>query len=393
MKNYSPFPLRIIQLFGFFPLPLEQNNNYRLRINRRNSAEGFSNQDFTQTFQNRIIIFSKRFFKSHNFLLILPIFYIFISASVIVIFLLNFEAISNLRNVQRRLKSSGGRIFYSALILKSVSHVFCAIVIKLDMLFYRRNKLEQFYTKFINFLEIVSTLTGKIKSNRFEKCFNIELSTFIIIITLWNVEMCWDLKSVGSWQYFYIYFIPVMLGYFHSIFVFLVVYFLNWYLEVLIRIQTIGRNKLHYYHDINLKNKDETIIQIEPSCWLYSDLHGSRKLENLNKIKNVNYTECEILLKLYNKLNEQIDEFNKLFRVWITLDIGHSLLRIVFSGFFISSMPSRRLRPVAQNLLTVVVYFYLIYKMCKKGSDLLNESEETKEILEALAIYENIPVS
>ncbi|OXA45139.1 hypothetical protein Fcan01_20212 [Folsomia candida] len=360
-----PLPLRIIQLLGYFPIPFHTAESPQPSNLRNHSTKRIL------PFHNKIPTFLSKLSKSRIIPLIPPIFFILISISMTAIFFLNFSTMANSSDVRSRLKRKGGKIFYSALILKSSSHIVCSTFVKFDMVFSKRTQLAEFYYNFTNFLTNVSLhFTGNF-TNRFEKRFNIEFFVFLGIITFWNIELFYDLTNIRSPIYFYVYFIPLMLGYLHSIFVFLVLHFLNWYLEIVARIRIAAQNKLEFYRVLNL---DKVPIELED---VYPQNSGiSANSDNiLRKNGSLNCTDCEILIAFYKKVALQVDQFNSLFRLWITIDVLHSLLRIVFSGYFISSLISRpgfRWRSVVQNWLTVVLYLYLIYKICKKGSDLYN---------------------
>lgn len=89
----------------------------------------------------------------------------------------------------------------------------------------------------------------------------------------------------------------------------------------------------------------------------------------------------------------QVKDFSKLFGCWMTMDIGHSVLRIIFSGYFIASLLGRddpMLMQIVQNFLTVMVYFYLVVMVAKRGSELGAKSDEIVNDLDALIRREGL---
>lgn len=119
--------------------------------------------------------------------------------------------------------------------------------------------------------------------------------------------------------------IPSTLGYIHAIFPYQLVFFLNWYLEV---------------------------------------LYG---------LKESHFSLVSTRIQLYHRLSANVTSFVRLFGTCIVIDMAHSVMRIIFCAYFVSSLvgePTASLRGMMSDILTVAGYLYLIFMICKKGSQL-----------------------
>ncbi|XP_035702679.1 uncharacterized protein LOC118434060 [Folsomia candida] len=182
-------------------------------------------------------------------------------------------------------------------------------------------------------------------------------------------------KIGNDYQYLFLMVTPVVVGYYHSTFAFLQVYVMIWYLEILKQIHISARRNLGRQKIVG--NRIST-----PNLHPYFDNE-----ETLIEASSKN------LIDLYAQVDVQIKDFGKLFGSWITVDIGHSGLRIIFSGYFIASLLGKdepRLMQVVQNFLTVMVYFYLVVMVAKRGSELGAKSDEIVTDLDALARREGL---
>lgn len=128
--------------------------------------------------------------------------------------------------------------------------------------------------------------------------------------------------------------IPVTIGYIHVIFLFLLTCFLNWYIEILEHLQE--------YH-----------------C-----------------------TPMEIKIQLYSRLVQNVSSFTRLFGTCLVIDMAHSVTRVVFSAYFVASFSNRllaNLRGISSDVVTVIGYFYLVFIICKMGSQIGRQSGEFVE--------------
>ncbi|OXA64237.1 putative gustatory receptor 2a [Folsomia candida] len=128
----------------------------------------------------------------------------------------------------------------------------------------------------------------------------------------------------GSFPFVFVMVTPFFLALLRCIFPFLLVFFLSWYLELVHRI-------------------------CETDASFQSQLN------------------------LYSQVRQNLTDFESLFGHWILVDMTHNLIRIIFSAYFAATNipPSEvGLRIVIQNGLSVLAYFYLLYMVCKKGTQL-----------------------
>lgn len=362
MAQISTFVLRLVQFLGYFPIifrnqkfdPLHKHSPNRNRISH---------------------IFSK-------FWCILPtIFYSLLGISVIFLFFLDFSNIKS--SISPKHRANRGT-FFSALILKSVSHIFCSIFIKVDMI-YRRKAFQRFFNNFQQLLRFRETFLGNstsLRCNRFEKRLHIETFAYLVLATLLSLELLLSL-TMGkgfSFSHNFVYLVPAVLGYFHSIFSVLVLFFLNWYLEILKGIRGLVVNKDECRKTLSGSTKKRHLAHSWYCC-------GKRRKMRLNS--GCNYImNSHGVINLYNSVRKQVEQFNSLFWFWLAVDMGHSLLRIVISAYFISSLMSNqvyKLRSLLGNLITVLLYFYLLHAVCKKGSDIVEESKQIAEGIESVA--------
>ncbi|OXA54558.1 putative gustatory receptor 2a [Folsomia candida] len=109
-----------------------------------------------------------------------------------------------------------------------------------------------------------------------------------------------------KFPFVFVYCAPVGLGYFHSIFSFVLVYTLNWFLELLLQIK----------------------VMVE---WEREQILGA---EFLSGVENF---EIQSIMNFYAFLHQQVKCFNKLFGIWVTIDMIHSIARIIFSSYFLAT--------------------------------------------------------
>ncbi|XP_035704241.1 putative gustatory receptor 28b [Folsomia candida] len=377
-----PLILRLIQLLGYFPIPLSPPSTFspsQIEIKDDSSSSSPILAKIKSKLPQRIV--------SQSFLILLGTFYSFVLLAVVVTFFLEFNYW--LKNVPG-FWAKGRGIFFSAVILKALSHILCSVVVKLGMI-YRRGRLKLFYNNFLSMIDSVGEMTGSgcdeegLQSNRYQKRLSIKAYLFLVLITAWSFELFADFhfQSTAVLSYTFAYVTPPIMGYYHSLFPFLVAFFLNWYLESLKRIRTVVANKLRYMETIKIEKFSKRENSKGASSWYL--VHNNNL--NLHRIPN----DTEILSSLYNLVRQQSLQFNRIFGFWITLDMAHSLLRIVFSAYFIVSLMCLQvynLRSIVQNIMTVIVYFYLLYMVCKKGSDIAGESEKVVDVLESLISLE-----
>ncbi|OXA63813.1 hypothetical protein Fcan01_00271 [Folsomia candida] len=285
--------------------------------------------------------------------------YSLLSFSVVITFLYRY-AYCPPSEILVILKSRG--TFYFVLIFKCFTHLYFSSFIKLDMLVQHR-KLGRFWKNFFNLTFQVSG------GNRYYKRFMIEFCLFFGIIGYWSLEMYYFMHTkVGNdYEFAFLMVTPVVVGYYHSTFSFLQVYVLIWYLEILKRIQIEARRNRGRGKDAGNK----------PILHPYFDTDNEETLLE---------TSSTSLIDLYSQVEVQVKDFSKLFGCWITMDIGHSVLRIIFSGYFIASLLGKKepmLMQVVQNFLTVMVYFYLVVMVAKRGSELRAKSDEIVNDLDA----------
>lgn len=367
MAQFSTAVLHLIQFLGYFPIRLKPQQSER---NHKHSKKWN---------------ITSRLFSSTFFCILPSLFYSLLGISVIFIFILDFTNIKSTIS-PKNLATRG--TFYSALILKSASHLFCSVFIKLDMI-YRRKKYQKFFNNFKLLLASGQTFLENyqvVGCKRFERRFHKETLAFVFLVSLLSMEMIFSqLYGMFSISYVSVTLFPAILGYFHSIFTVLLVFFLNWYLEILKRINVVIRNRAGCCKTLS---RDFGSRHLSRS-WRCSG--RGKKLRPICDSKSVT-KDSQVLADLYNRVRDQAEEFNKLFGLWLAIDMGHSLLRIVVSLYFNSNLMSRKvyhLRSILQNFLTVLLYFYLLYAVCKKGSDIVDESKSIVEGMESLTRGEN----
>lgn len=138
--------------------------------------------------------------------------------------------------------------------------------------------------------------------------------------------------------------IPSCLGYANSVFPFLLVFFINWYLEMVTKI----RGQLH------------KIMKAYPKPWPIF--------------------EIMLLIQTYDSIRDNVTRFGRLFGPWIIIDMGHTIMRIVFSAFIVSS-DSLSSVATLRNMSLVLLYSCLLYMVCRKGTALEEESSDFLELL------------
>lgn len=276
MAQISTLVLRIVQFLGYFPVTiqkLESPQNYK-----------------PSTKQNKI---SKLF--SSTFWCILPsLFYSLLGVSVIFVFIFDYATIASA--IPPKIITSR-RTFYSALILKSASHLFCSVFIKLSMV-YQRKKFKKFFNNFKQLLEFGETFLENcevLQYNRFERRFHREAFVFLFLATFLSVEMLFSPIVTNGFplSYIFVYIVPAVLGYFHSIFTVLLVFFLNWYLEILKRISVLVHNRVEY-----CKNLSETRTKTQ----LCHSFYFSGRAKQLRPILGCKWitTDSQVFANLYN---------------------------------------------------------------------------------------------
>jgi hypothetical protein len=346
--SLAPF---IFKIFGYFPINSNSNSIHSdlLKIQSDNSTTTVSKIKSKISFS---IYFS-----------LFPLFItLSLSLAVVLLFVSNFNYLLSLPDeiTQRVGKST----FYFTMTIKPTTHLFTAIFIKVGM-FLKRSQISEIY---FNIVALHCKLLQKHgfgvgnyiaqKKHQLRSKLNKEIVMFLVITFLLNADMLHKMSVEPKYNFIngFLIFIPVLLGYLHTIFALVIKYFLDWYLIVLIQIRVILKEAI--------LSKENNILG--ESTFL-SEITSS-----------------------YLALHCQIGKFCKLFEFWITIDFSHSLFRIVFCSYFIASsfdIETFQRGIFLNDLTTVVLYFYLIAILCKRGSDLWNESEEV------LRLYDEVKSS
>ncbi|XP_035708090.1 uncharacterized protein LOC118435780 [Folsomia candida] len=345
------FYLRLFQVLGFVPVSLET----------------FTNSKTITTSYPRL----KKLFAFARIKYFPTLFFTCFSLLLFATFIHNISSCST-TEILNILKSRG--TYFFVLFIKSVSHMCCATFIKMDMAL-ERNKLFNFYKDFCLLLSKLGS--SKKTKNRYYFRFKIEFATFLAIITYWSVEMYFTVSRISpSREVIFLRVGPVVLGYYHSAFAFLQVFLLIWYLEILKRIRAMVKNQLKTTNpmpEFHRPGDDISSDKKRPQLQRYFR-DNDPELNSLSR--KWDYNE---IIDVYNSVREQVVEFGRLFGTWVALDIGHSVLRIIFSGYFIASIMSRKqpmFSQIVQNFLTMVVYSYLLYMVARRGSELESESRD-----------------
>lgn len=248
--------------------------------------------------------------------------------------------------------------------IKAILHLCCSISVKLGMLFSRKR------IRFLheNALKIVHTLaSSKPPSNRLRKPFLIRAITHIgVSLTLMAaMVMSFAYNGISSLFETYMFLVPVIVGCLHSIFGFVYMYFLNCYLEGLFLLKQNLKDfiTLNQHHP---QPKQNDVARM----WC------SKELFNFE------------LISIYNNLKNEVDQFCKTFGFWLVIDIGHSLMRIIFCSYFMISVTYNseyRTIAVLYDCFVVVLYAALVYMVCERGSAVTSVSEEVVDCFEAIS--------
>ncbi|OXA60771.1 hypothetical protein Fcan01_04789 [Folsomia candida] len=348
----------VFKFLGYFPIPIHINTKPRNSVSAIIPLPDLHEKPSQSSFWASIFP---------------VVFYSSVAVSVIAVFFLG-EVKSQPLHVRKR--QSQSNTLYMSVLLKSSLHLVCAVVIKVGM-FLERKSLAQLHSdihalsvSLWNFIrnDVVGGDDGirAPMTNRHSKSFVFEVAIFMILIALGIIEVHYNLilDPAASIGFIYIYCTPVALGYLHSIFSFVVVYYLNWYLELLLQLKFAVTEK-------------------------YRNFPSVGKVEGHENDENP-----ELILNIYASLESQVQNFNRVFKFWITLDMIHSLSRVVFSAYFVSTSSANSPSRVAvmHDLMTIGLYFYIIYLVCKRGSELESESKGIVRDLKMLMNIKKVPV-
>lgn len=282
----------------------------------------------------------------------------FLVCSVLTIFFVILPDIISHPTAHIRKRRRQTNTFYAALILKCILHIFTASFVKVGMFLERKSltklykdihKLSMLLYRFNVSNGLVPSKTGPKTGNRFSAQLLIQILLFLTIISVGMAEIIYNMLSQPGvkFPFVFVYCAPVGLGYFHSIFSFVLVYTLNWFLELLLQIK----------------------VMVE---WEREQILGA---EFLSGVENF---EIQSIMNFYAFLHQQVKCFNKLFGIWVTIDMIHSIARIIFSSYFLATQTNyatlNGISGTVHDFMTVGLYFYIIYAVCTKASELVEES-------------------
>ncbi|OXA53741.1 hypothetical protein Fcan01_10108 [Folsomia candida] len=235
--------------------------------------------------------------------------------------------------------------YYSTILIKGAVHIFAVVFIRVT-LFLNREELSQFYGEFNRLVETFSIFSRKANiseeakrktppavGNRYDRRLRIELIMLYLlwiafIGDMWEGYLANPNKGVTLISTLVIV-LPPTLGYLHAIFPYLLIFFLNWYLEIL--------------------------------C----------------ELRASHFTLVDTRIPLYNRLSTNVSSFVRVFGTCIVIDMAHSVMRIVFCAYFVASSASTpfvNVRGMASDVFTVVAYCYLVFTICSKGAQLEGKS-------------------
>ncbi|OXA42187.1 hypothetical protein Fcan01_23135 [Folsomia candida] len=299
--------LRMSQFLGYFPIPVANNTS--------------------STFLKKYVP------------IVLSLLFILFGFCNIVIFIWH----ARLDHVHYRAPESSqllsSETFYFSLLLKGTVHIVTIVFVRLTI-FSSRDELSLFYDEFNSLLEQFSQFSPTSENttdetkfvsvsirNRFESRLRIEFTAIVLLCLAFIVDM-WEghssIPASASFSLFHAV-IPSTLGYIQVIFPFQLAFFLNWYLEI------------------------------------------------LSSLSTPPFTMLETRLKLYSLLSEHVYSFIRLFGTCLVIDMAHSITRIIICAYSVASFvsePFPNMRGLLSDFFTVLVYLYLVFMICKKGSQL-----------------------
>lgn len=210
---------------------------------------------------------------------------------------------------------------YLTLITKSMLHIFCALFIKIGML---RNKqrVSEIYRNLQYRLRNLASFSELRSLKRSILCHTVAYVLFATIL-------CLDIyrrrgMNGEPWNFTAVFCFPIFIGYFNTVFAFVAVYHLQGFSICLKRIKAA---------------------------------------------------------KEYEEIVWEVKQFLHVYGLWITLDVVHSFLRILFSSYFVVNHVLEHNLINAYNSLvvndacTITLYCYVLILVCQSGSRLQWESE------------------
>lgn len=346
------FQTTIFKILGYFPFSMVDN-----QILFEYSTKCISSPPQLPTHRWKIL-YSRYFNRLSSTLSIIPTLFYTLVTFLIIVPLITLQrenhtskSAESVHSIQRYAKTS---TFYVTWNFKSAIHLFCASFVKIGM-FLNRKCMHGLLTEIQILSKSLRTISGKNyrNSNKFTKELLIQLIIFLGFITCGIFEVglvTWHQLGITPAKFF-ARVTPTTIGYLHSVFSLVVLYYLNWYLELLLEIKVL----------IGLK---------------FGEIVNSMKIDSMTEI-----------LTLYARLAEQVHLFNKTFRFWVIIDMIHSLTRIIISAYYIAIMAKNTVYTVSglcHDGMTVTLYFYLIYAVCKRGLEIEEESAEIVRKLEVI---------
>lgn len=89
--------------------------------------------------------------------------------------------------------------------------------------------------------------------------------------------------------------------------------------------------------------------------------------------------------QIHAQIRQNVNLLMQIFGTSIVIDFAHSIARVIFSAYFLAESSDRQLsngRGQGSDIGTVFCYCYLIFMICKKGSQLRNLSKHVTENFE-----------
>lgn len=332
--NFSP---KVFRFFGYFPITTDFTASNFKKLNLNNVPT-----------KNNLV--PPRFHFSTILILLPPLLNTITAVVLIIMFVINFEDLASNR-VKIRNRDNETGTFYTAITLKPFTHLFTSVFVKISM-FLKRGYISEL-------CDNIHTLHSTLLSSKFpqdgssrklyeqNRIRNVEVVVFLLIVICGVIELIHSMVNDCNTPIdIFLVVTPSMLGYTHSIFGLLIKYFLDWFLILLHQLKTI------------LQSSKWSDVSLQEVCGAYLNLQV------------------------------EVTRFCRLFGFWITIDLGHSLLRIIFSIYFAvsvfhySKFSSSTVSGVLHDIGTVILYIYLIAGICQKGSSVWNESEEIIRLCE-----------
>lgn len=93
----------------------------------------------------------------------------------------------------------------------------------------------------------------------------------------------------------------------------------------------------------------------------------------LRRLVQFDNTSVEHRVKLYCQLGRNVASFVRFFGTCIVIDMAHSVMRIIFSAYFLATsvtLSYQNFRGIVSDAFIVAGYFYLVFMICRKGSKL-----------------------